>query len=171
MKNIKNKDYIFLTALKEQHKHKGDKSFLSILYCVNMKHQNDLLKNIIKNTYNNEYQKIFEQSEIIFRSQDSFYLGKYKNHFFIYGNEGELFGAGKEIQNTCNVFRELFYAYDINDRRALDNIFKMHHYPPYKEVIGDYKIFCKQFDLEYNENDLYWQQQAEDFDKFICSLD
>lgn len=168
---LSNKDLKFLAALREQHKHKGDKSFLSILYCVNMKQQDDLLKNIIKNAYNNEYQKIFEQSEIIFRSQDSFYLGKYKNDFFIYGNEGELFGAGKEIQNTCNVFRELFYAYDINDRRALDNIFKMHDYPPYEEVINDYKVFCKQFNLEYNENDLYWQQQSEYFDNFICSLE
>lgn len=168
---LNNNEISFLIALKEQHKHKVDKSFLSILYCVNIEQQDDLLKNITKNSYNNEYQKIFEQSEIIFRSQDSFYLGKYKNDFFIYGNEGELFGAGREIQNTCNVFRELFYAYDINDRRALDNIFKMHDYPSYKEVINDYKIFCKQFDLEYNEDDLYWQQQAEDFDNFICSLE
>lgn len=42
MTNIKNEDYIFLTALKEQHKHKEDKSFLSILYCVNMEQQDDL---------------------------------------------------------------------------------------------------------------------------------
>lgn len=59
---LSNKDLKFLAALREQHKHKGDKSFLSILYCVNMKQQDDLLKNIIKNAYNNEYQKIFEQS-------------------------------------------------------------------------------------------------------------
>lgn len=33
---LNNNEISFLIALREQHKHKGDKSFLSILYCVNM---------------------------------------------------------------------------------------------------------------------------------------
>lgn len=62
---LSNKDLKFLAALREQHKNKSNKSFLNILYCVNTEHQNNLLKNALKDVYNKKHKKSF-------RSQKSF---------------------------------------------------------------------------------------------------
>jgi len=54
---LSNKDLRFLNALKEDHNYKSNKSFLNILYCVNTEHQNNLLKNALKDVYNKKHKK------------------------------------------------------------------------------------------------------------------
>lgn len=161
----------FLKALEQDYIENKEFSFLNILFCVDFKRRNNLLLSLLDDLNNKKQEKLFKKSEIIFRTQDSFYLGKYDKHFFVYGNEGDLFGAGLEIQNTCNVFRRLFYSYDSSDgdRRMLDMIFKMNNHPPYDEIIKKYKIFCNTLGLAYTEDDEYWEKQAEEFnDKYAC---
>jgi len=157
----------FLKALDKDYINKGKNSFLDILFCVSSVCKKNILSDILEDVENENHKIFFKNSDIIFRSQDSFYLGKYKEHYFIYGNEGEFFGAGKEIQNVCNVFRELFYGYSEEDTRAIESIFKMHKYPPYEEVIEDYKIFCSNLHLKYETSDIYWETQSEEFDEVI----
>lgn len=159
----------FLKALEQDYIENKEFSFLNILFCVDFKRRNNLLLSLLDDLNNKKQEKLFRKSEIIFRTQDSFYLGKYDKHFFVYGNEGDLFGAGVEIQNTCNVFRGLLYGYDSTDRRMLDFIFNRRNYPDYDEVIKKYKNFCNNLGLEYIEDDEYWEKQAEEFnDKYAC---
>jgi len=165
------KEKKFLNELKKDYFINKNASFLSVLFCVDIEEQDNLLLSLLDDLNNKKQEKLFKNSEVIFISQDSFYLGKYGTHFFVYGNEGDLFGAGLEIQNTCNVFRRLFYSYDSSDgdRRMLDMIFKMNNHPPYDKIIEKYKIFCNKLGLEYIEDDEYWEKQSEEFnDKYAC---
>ncbi len=159
---LSNKDLKFLAALREQHKNKSNKSFLNILYCINTEHQNNLLKNALKDVYNKKHKKIIQESEIIFRNQDSFYLGKINEHFWLYSNEGELWGAGKEIQNTCNLIRDVFY-FPVNDKSVIEDIFERKGFNTYESISNEYRIFCESLELKFNEDEDYWQSQAEDF--------
>jgi len=112
---------------------------------------------IIKNI-----KKIIQESEIIFRTQDSFYLGKINEHFWLYSNEGELWGAGKEIQNTCNLIRDVFY-FPVNDKSVIEDIFERKGFNTYESISNEYRIFCESLELKFNEDEDYWQSQAEDF--------
>lgn len=161
-KHITEKDNIFIKKIYNDFEMRKRNSFMNILFCSDPSKQNNLLENALKDVYNKKHKKIIQESEIIFRTQDSFYLGKINEHFWLYSNEGELWGAGKEIQNTCNLIRDVFY-FPVNDKSIIEDIFKRKGFNTYDSISNDYRIFCESLELKFNEDEDYWQSQADDF--------
>lgn len=161
-KHINEKDNIFIKKIYNDFEMRKRNSFMNILFCSDPSKQNNLLENALKNVYNKKHKRIIQDSEIIFRTQDSFYLGKINEHFWLYSNEGELWGAGKEIQNTCNLIRDVFY-FPINDKSIIEDIFKRKGFNTYDSISNEYRIFCESLELKFNEDEDYWQSQADDF--------
>lgn len=161
-KHITEKDNIFIKKIYNDFEMRKRNSFMNILFCSDPSKQNNLLENALKDVYNKKHKKIIQESEIIFRTQDSFYLGKINEHFWLYSNEGELWGAGKEIQNTCNLIRDVFY-FPVNDKSIIEDIFERKGFNTYDSISNDYRIFCESLELKFNEDEDYWQSQADDF--------
>lgn len=156
------KEHEFINALYSNYNQKRNNSFMHILFCSYPDKQNNLMENALNGVYNKKHRKIIQQSDIIFRTQDSFYLGKIDEHFWLYSNEGELWGAGKEIQNTCNLIRDVFY-FPLDDKSIIDDMFKRNGFGSYDSVSSDYSQFCRSLGFAFNDNEAYWDAQAEDF--------
>jgi len=161
-KHITEKDNIFIKKIYNDFEMRKRNSFMNILFCSDPSKQNNLLENALKDVYNKKHKKIIQESEIIFRTQDSFYLGKINEHFWLYSNEGELWGAGKEIQNTCNLIRDIFY-FPVDDKSIIEDIFERKGFDTYDSISNEYSIFCESLELKFNEDEDYWQSQADDF--------
>lgn len=71
--------------------------------------------------------------------KNGFYLGKYEEHFFVYTSEGELLGAGKEIQNTCSFLINLLY-FSLDDKRVIEDMFQRKGFNSYDKVIMDCEL-------------------------------
>lgn len=152
----------FIAELNNEYLKNHKLSFMHILFCSCADKQNNLMENALNGVYNKKHRKIIQQSDIILRTQDSFYLGKIDEHFWLYSNEGELWGAGKEIQNTCNLIRDVFY-FPLDDKSIIDDMFERNGFGSYDSVSSDYSQFCSSLGFAFNDNEAYWDAQAEDF--------
>ena len=113
---ITEQEKIFLEKLKSDYISKKDSSFLNVLFSTSILDIEKVIKDILANIEDDdEILNIFEQSDFLLYTRGGFLLGKYQDFFWLYSNEGELWGAGKQIQNTCNIIRQLLYF-------TLDNI-------------------------------------------------
>ena len=158
------KEYNFIDALYSNYSQKRNNSFMHILFCSDPDKQSNLMENALNGVYNKKHRKMIQHSDIIFRTQDSFYLGKIDEHFWLYSNEGEMWGAGKEIQNTCNLIRDVFY-FPLDDKSIIDDMFERNGFGNYDAVSSDYSQFCRSLGFTFNDNEEYWDAQAEDFYK------
>lgn len=89
------KEKAFIEALVQNYHGNKERSFLSILFATDVidisRFQKDLLDNA------EDLFDFFSESDVIFFTNGAFYLGKYKEDFWLYSSEGELWGAGKQI--------------------------------------------------------------------------
>lgn len=161
---LNNIELNFIAELNKEYLKNNKFSFMNILFCSEPDKQINLMENALNGVYNKKHRKIIQQSDIIFRTQDSFYLGKIDEHFWLYSNEGELWGAGKEIQNTCNLIRDVFY-FPLDDKSVIDDMFERNGFGNYDAVSSDYSQFCRSLGFTFNDNEAHWDAQAEDFYK------
>lgn len=163
-KYLTKEDISFITSLKEDCYNRKERSFLSILFSTDLIDMNRFKKDLLDNA--EDLFDFFSESDVIFFTNGAFYLGKYKEDFWLYSSEGELWGAGKQIQNTCNIIRmnefaPLEYKGDINDKLKRDGL------PDYDSIINEYKLFCLEKGMIFNESDEDWAIESADFNKMI----
>lgn len=164
MTKLTDKEIKFIKDLEEDYKIRKKNSFMNILFGSSP----ETIENITKDALygSGSLKKFLNKSIFIMSIKNGFYLGKYEDNFFVYTTEGELFGAGKEIQNTCSFLRNLLY-FSLDDKRVIEDMFQRKGFNNYDEVIMDYKKFCNNMKLEFHEEDEYWEKQAKDFnDKY-----
>lgn len=149
----------FIVELNKEYLKNHKLSFMNILFGATPSSFEEVKKEAIQGS--GSLRNLLKKSTLFLSIKNGFYLGKYEDDFFIYSSEGELFGAGKEIQNTC-CLRNLLY-FSIEDKRVIDDMFARKGFRPYDEVIKEYDNFCKSLNLCFQEKDDYWEKQAEDF--------
>ncbi len=159
-----NKEKAFIKALVKNYHGNKERSFLSVLFSTDLIDMSRFKKDLLDNA--EDLFDFFSESDVIFFTNGAFYLGKYKENFWLYSSEGELWGAGKQIQNTCNIIRmnefaPLEYKEDINNKLKRDDL------PDYDTIIDEYKSFCLNQGLIFNESDEDWAIESEDFNKMI----
>lgn len=162
MTKITDQEIRFINILEEDYRIKGKHSFMNILFGASPESMENIKKEALYGS--GSLKKILNKCIFLISIKNGFYLGKYEEHFFVYTSEGELLGAGKEIQNTCSFLRNLLY-FSLEDKRVIEDMFQRKGFNPYDEVIMDYRRFCKNLNLEFHEEDEYWEKQAEDFNK------
>lgn len=159
-----NKEKAFIKALVKNYHSNKERSFLSILFSTDLIDMDRFKKDLLDNS--EDLFGLFSESDVMFFTNGAFYLGKYKEDFWLYSSEGELWGAGKQIQNTCNIIRmnefaPLEYKEDINNKLKRDGL------PDYDTIINEYRLFCLEQGLIFNESDEDWAIESEDFNKMI----
>lgn len=159
---ITDKEIKFINFLEDDYKIRGKNSFMNILFGASPESMENIKKEALYGS--GSLKKFLNKCIFLISIKNGFYLGKYEEHFFVYTSEGELLGAGKEIQNTCSFLRNLLY-FSLEDKRVIEDMFQRKGFNPYDEVIMDYRRFCKNLNLEFHEEDEYWEKQAEDFNK------
>lgn len=161
---ITDKETKFINFLEDDYKIRGKNSFMNILFGSSLETMENIKKDALYGS--GSLKKFLKNCIFIMSIKNGFYLGKYEEHFFVYTSEGELLGAGKEIQNTCSFLRNLLY-FSLDDKRVIEDMFQRKGFNSYDEVIMNYKKFCNNMMLEFHEEDEYWEKQAEDFnDKY-----
>ncbi|MDI6976211.1 hypothetical protein [Serratia sp. Se-RSBMAAmG] len=150
----------FIAELNREYLKNHKFSFMNILFGAIPLSFEEVKKEAIQGS--GSLRKLLKKSTLFLSIKNGFYLGKHEDDFFIYSSEGELFGAGKEIQNTCCCLRNLLY-FSLEDKRVIDDMFARKGFKPYDEVIKEYDDFCKSLNLCFQEKDDYWEKQAEDF--------
>lgn len=159
---ITDKEIKFINFLEDDYKIRGKNSFMNILFGASPESMENIKKEALYGS--GSLKKFLNKCIFLISIKNGFYLGKYEEHFFVYTSEGELLGAGKEIQNTCSFLRNLLY-FSLDDKRVIEDMFQRKGFNSYDEVIMDYRRFCKNLNLEFHEEDEYWEKQAEDFNK------
>lgn len=159
---ITDKEIKFINFLEDDYKIRGKNSFMNILFGASPESMENIKKEALYGS--GSLKKFLNKCIFLISIKNGFYLGKYEEHFFVYTSEGELLGAGKEIQNTCSFLRNLLY-FSLEDKRVIEDMFQRKGFNSYDEVIMDYRRFCKNLNLEFYEEDEYWEKQAEDFNK------
>lgn len=159
---ITDKEIKFINFLEDDYKIRGKNSFMNILFGASPESMENIKKEALYGS--GSLKKFLNKCIFLISIKNGFYLGKYEEHFFVYTSEGELLGAGKEIQNTCSFLRNLLY-FSLDDKRVIEDMFQRKGFNPYDEVIIDYRRFCNNLNLEFHEEDEYWGKQAEDFNK------
>lgn len=159
---ITDKEIKFINFLEDDYKIRRKNSFMNILFGASPESMENIKKEALYGS--GSLKKFLNKCIFLISIKNGFYLGKYEEHFFVYTSEGELLGAGKEIQNTCSFLRNLLY-FSLEDKRVIEDMFQRKGFNSYDEVIMDYRRFCKNLNLEFHEEDEYWEKQAEDFNK------
>lgn len=159
---ITDKEIKFINFLEDDYKIRRKNSFMNILFGASPESMENIKKEALYGS--GSLKKFLNKCIFLISIKNGFYLGKYEEHFFVYTSEGELFGAGKEIQNTCSFLRNLLY-FSLDDKRVIEDMFQRKGFNSYDEVIMNYKGFCNNMHLEFHEEDEYWEKQAEDFNK------
>lgn len=71
---------------------------MNVLFSTSILDIEKVTKDIVDNIEDDdEILNIFEQSDFLLYTRGGFLLGKYQDFFWLYSNEGELWGAGKQI--------------------------------------------------------------------------
>lgn len=168
MNSLTQKEINFIELLKEDLKYRGRKSFIETMFLAEFAPPDKLKKDVLE-MFNEYYLEIFNNSDFIMESIESCYIGKYKDHFWGTGSEGELYGLGKEIQNIpynliCSEIGDL--SIEKNKIEAI-NYFKDCFDVDYDMQISKYKIFCESFGFNYVDNHDYIQNQVQEFNELI----
>lgn len=157
----------FIKALENDYMSKRDSSFLNVLFSTSLLDIEGVKKDILANTEeDDEILNIFDQSDFLLYTRGGFVLGKYQEFFWLYSSEGELWGAGKQIQNTCNIIRQLLY-FTLDDIKYIESMFKERNLPSYKKTVAQYKAFCQNMNLMFTESDIQWENESKDFDLML----
>lgn len=164
---ITEQERIFLEKLKSDYISKKDSSFLNVLFSTSILDIEKVTKDILANIEDDdEILNIFEQSDFLLYTRGGFLLGKYQDFFWLYSNEGELWGAGKQIQNTCNIIRQLLY-FTLDNINYIESMFKERNLPSYKKTVTQYKDFCQNMSLTFTESDTQWENESKHFDLML----
>lgn len=165
MHNLTIKEINFINELKKDHNKNNDNSFLSILFLGEFKSYL-IIKNELDDLFNNYYDNLFTESDLLIESVDCMYIGKYKNTFWGTGSEGEVFGMGQEIQNIAFFIICSYYGNvkDIDEKKDVDEYFKKHLSLDYDDYIDSYRNFCLSLGFEYKEDLDLINQQSKDFE-------
>lgn len=161
----------FIEKLKENKKQKGRLGFLNLLFSSELPDRDMAIKRL-NNIYNGKYSSLFEQSVILFESEDSIYVGKYKDVFWGTWSEGELYFCAKEIQNICSSVRDcLIGPVDEQDyKEEVIDYFQEQFNIDYDKYIEEYKDFCLEIGLIYDENNIITKQDEQYFINVISQI-
>lgn len=161
----------FINAIKNDYSENHKNSFLNVLFGTSPLDMDEIRKDINLNIEDDDgLNEILNRSDFIFYTKGGFLLGKYEDDFWIYSSEGEMWGAGKKIQNTCNIIRQLLY-YTLDDKKYIESMFKENGYPSYKKIISKYKNFCNSLGLNFVESDTEWMEESKEFDLMLQEKD
>lgn len=168
MKYLTDKELDFFEALKKDYNINKDKSFISVLFCGWFKSEPDMRKDLI-DLFDIQYKKLFNESDLLFESIQSCYIGKYKDTFWGTDSEGSVFGMGKEIQNIAFpiIFSELGQVTDTEEKKEVCNYFTNQLGLDYDDYILKYKKFCKSFGFDYKEDLELIEKQSEFFNNLL----
>lgn len=171
MKYLTKKESLFLEALYKDYENNGEKSFLEVLFLGEIGSYQKI-KNELDDLFNNYYEKLFKESDLLIESVDCMYVGKYKDTFWGTGSEGEVFGLGKEIQNIAFFILRSYYGnvQDIEEKKDICEHFKTHLGLDYDNYIDSYKSFCKNLGCEYEEDLELIAKQSEQFESELGAL-
>lgn len=161
----------FLEHLRKNRNEEGDKSFLSLLFSATIPNQDTAMKRLIS-LFGDKYNEIFKNSVILFESEDSIYVGKYKDVFWGTWSEGELYFCAKEIQNICSSIRDcLIGPVDEPDyKEEVIDYFQEQFNIDYDKYIEEYKDFCLEIGLIYDENNIITKQDEQYFINVISQI-
>lgn len=164
---ITEQEKIFIENLKNDYLSKRDGSFLNVLFSTSLLDIENVKKDILANIEeDDEIINIFKESEFLLYTKGGYLLGKYHDFFWLYSSEGELWGAGKQIQNTCNIIRQLLY-FTLDDIKYIESMFKERGLPSYKKTVAQYKAFCQNINLTFTESDTQWENESKEFDLML----
>lgn len=171
MKYLTEKELAFLNALKKEQEINKEKSFMEVLFQASFIEPKKMKKDL-DDLFQGYYENLFTNSDLIFESVNSCYVGKYKETFWGTGSEGEIFGLGQEIQNIVFpiIFSELGQVTDPEEKISVCQYFKDSLGLDYDKFIQSYRDFCSSFGYQYKEDLEFIQKQSETFEGELESL-
>lgn len=168
MKNLTGEELNFWNALVNDYEIRKEKSFIKTMFLSSLNNNNKIEIKLHK-LFDNSYEEVFSQSDLLLSSIDSCIVGKYKDTFWGTDSEGEIYGMGCEIQNLPYLLLDRLG--DINDITSIKNYFNNVLEIDYLIYLQEYKNFCKSFGLEYKGDTNLIEKQSEKFNQLLDDLD
>lgn len=151
-----------------------DKSFYNDLKDINQD---------IKEAFdNNEIAKFIDKSILIMSCFNYIYLCKYKNMYYVVDAKdgGGISGAGNKIQNCLNtiinmkeylnLFSDKQSNQEIEDAEFFIEQYQEAFCSDFNKDLIKYKEMCKNIDLEYSDNQKFYQHEIDEFDELMKDL-
>lgn len=149
MNNLTKNELLFWNDLVDDFHTRKEKSFLSVIFLTTLDSESNLLKEFRENS-EGLYEPLLMQSDLLFYSVDGCFVGKYKDTFWGTGSEGELTSIGKKLHNLPYVL--ISNATDVEDEQKVIHYFNICYQIDYIQYKEDYKTFCLQYGLVYEES-------------------
>jgi len=97
------------------------------------------------------FEKIVADSILLFSACQGIYISKYGDFFWATGDEGEIYCAGKHIQNSVYpALADALWPFELPFTDFYDENDK--HFNHYPECVEQYKKFCKDAGLPFIDN-------------------
>jgi hypothetical protein len=162
MKNLHGKELDLWNALVNDYKHRGDLSFLNIMFVSGTKSEEEL-KTEFREGSEGLYEPLLAESDMLLFSMESSMIGKYKDTFWIKSSEGELNSIGKKLYNLPYVLLES--VGDLNNEKNIAKYFKEVFNTDYFEYKKQYIKLCLSFGFKYEENINFVYEGRVEFEK------
>lgn len=165
---LTNTEARFLAELRKNSNEEENRSFLSLLFSATIPDKEIALKRL-HSLFGDKYKDIFINSVILFEAEDFIYVGKYKDIFWGTWSEGEFYFCAKEIQNICSSIRDcLLGTVDEPDyKEEVIEYFLEQFDLDYDEYIEQYKLFCAEQGLTYDELNLISEEDEAYFQSVV----